>query len=127
MSLKAGAGALCLAVLVGGAPAIATLAPRPGQPVAVLHRSGDTAAILQAAADAGAVFLATRGSHVTFVLSDDPGFARRLQDSGPWIVLDAASLGGCPGSSAPGVPARHAGQDHAKLIAPSFPPETFNG
>ena len=83
------------ALAAGTVPAGAMLAPRPGRPVAILHRSDDAALVAAAVAAAGGSLLATSGAHVTVARSEIDGFAARMQMSGPWLVLDDAMLRDC--------------------------------
>lgn len=101
MSAASALGTAAFLLAAGAIPAGAMLAPRPGQPVAILHRAVDGGAAAEAVARAGGSLLTTEGGHVTVARSDQEGFASRLQMSGAWLVLDAAALQACTASSSP--------------------------
>lgn len=88
-------GAAAFLLAAGAVPAGAMLAPRPGQPVAILHRAADAAFVARAVGAAGGSLLASSGTHVTVARATEDGFAARLQLSGAWLVLDAATLRDC--------------------------------
>jgi hypothetical protein len=99
MSAASALGAAAFLLAAGALPAAAMLAPRPGQPVAILHRVADGGAAAEAVARAGGELLKMEGGRVTVALSEQAGFASRLQLSGAWLVLDAAALNACEPAS----------------------------
>ena len=94
------AGLTCALVAVCGlAPVALALAPRPGEPVAVLTLFPDAPVPKAVAASGASILWLSRGGHV--VVLDAPGrdAAAVLRRAGALLVLAAGPLGAClPGN-----------------------------
>jgi len=85
------------ALLAGGMPAGAALAPKPGAPVAViaLPWAEDGAALRIVAAADGVVLGAAHAGGVAIATSVGSDFVKRLYQSGAALVVDGAALATC--------------------------------
>ncbi|QCK88514.1 hypothetical protein E8L99_23510 [Phreatobacter aquaticus] len=78
------------------APAAAVLAPRSGQPVAVIAWSADRGGAATIAARAQGDLIAPGRTHrIVVARSTEPDFVTRLYGEGALLVLDAATLTAC--------------------------------
>ncbi|MFZ4533320.1 MAG: hypothetical protein ACOYOJ_16080 [Alsobacter sp.] len=92
-------------LIFAGGPAALALAPRTGQPVAILMTGrDDSASVLHGIGRSGGQVLDMRGSRVVFAVSPDSDFTDRLRREGLWLVVDAAGLGACMPSPARELP-----------------------
>jgi len=85
------------ALLAGGLPAALALAPKAGEPVAVIAgpwAEGGAALRIVAAAD-GSVLAAARDGSVAIAAAAGDDFVDRLYQSGAVLVLDGAALSAC--------------------------------
>ncbi len=88
---------IAFALAIGGAavPVGLTLVPVAGRPVGILHFENDADRVAQAVVAEGGVLIGRGGPHVTFAVFGQMRLAFSVARDGPWIVLDAAGLGGC--------------------------------
>jgi hypothetical protein len=91
---------LCLASLTG-ALALSMRPPETGPVALIFPPWWGGARAVAAAARSGAVIRFGARSFIVVVLPDSRGPHGRLRQSGAWLVLDPAQVGGCSDQSSP--------------------------
>ncbi|GJE74257.1 hypothetical protein [Methylorubrum suomiense] len=110
-SLRAAAVTCALIVGCGLAPVALTLAPRPGEPVAVITLFPDAPVPKAVTASGAPILWLSAGGHVAVLYAPGRDVAAHLRRAGALLVLAAGPLGTCLPSYRPS----------ANLTGPSTP------